>query len=45
MLSGGVATLTKKNLPVGSLSITAVYKGDTESSGSTSTVLIQVVNP
>jgi hypothetical protein len=44
-LSGGVATLTKKNLPIGSLSITATYKGDTQSAMSTSPVLIQVVNP
>jgi hypothetical protein len=27
------------------IEITAAYKGDTESSGSTATVLIQVVNP
>ena len=45
ILNDGAATLTKKNLPVGSLSITATYKGDTQSSKSTSPVLIQVVNP
>jgi hypothetical protein len=44
-LSGGVATLVKKNLPVGSLSITSSYKGDTKSAKSSSTALIQVVNP
>jgi Bacterial Ig-like domain (group 3)/FG-GAP-like repeat len=44
-LSRGVATLTKKNLPVGSLSITASYKGDTQSGKSSSSTLIQVVNP
>jgi Bacterial Ig-like domain (group 3)/FG-GAP-like repeat len=44
MLSNGVAVLKKRNLPVGSLSITANYKGDVESAGSTSQVLIQVVN-
>ncbi len=41
----GVATLIKKNLPVGSLSIKAVYKGDINSAKSTSLALIQVVNP
>jgi hypothetical protein len=44
-LSDGVATLAKEHLPVGSLSITAAYMGDTQSGGSTSPVLIQVVNP
>jgi hypothetical protein len=44
-LSGGVATLLKKNLPVGSLFITATYKGDRQSSKSASPALILVVNP
>jgi hypothetical protein len=44
-LSNGVAILTKKNLPIGTLSITATYSGDTQSAKSTSSVLIQVVNP
>jgi Bacterial Ig-like domain (group 3)/FG-GAP-like repeat len=44
-LIGGVTTLTRKNLPVGTLSITALYKGDSESAESTSPVLLQVVNP
>jgi hypothetical protein len=41
----GVATFTKKNLPVGSLSITATYDGDANCAKSTSQVVIQVVNP
>jgi hypothetical protein len=44
-LSNGTATVTKKSLPVGTLSITAVYGGDTQSGKSTSPVLMQVVNP
>jgi len=46
-LSGGVAslTLTESKLPVGTLSITATYKGDSQSGISTSPVLLQVVNP
>jgi Big-like domain-containing protein len=44
-LSGGVARLNRNNLPVGTLSITATYNGDTQSAKSTSLVLIQVVNP
>jgi hypothetical protein len=44
-LSGGVATLTTKKLPVGTLSIIATYQGDSQSAKSTSSVLIQVVNP
>ncbi len=44
-LVGGVAVLTKKNLPVGTLSLSAIYGGDTVSGKSTSPVLIQVVNP
>jgi Bacterial Ig-like domain (group 3)/FG-GAP-like repeat len=43
-LIGGVATLIRKNLPVGTLSITATYNGDSQSATSTSPVLIQVVN-
>jgi hypothetical protein len=45
ILSTGVATLTKKNLPVGMISLTAVYQGDVHSAKSTSQVLVQVVNP
>lgn len=44
-LVGGVATLTKRNLPVGTLSLRAAYHGDTQSAKSTSPVVIQVVNP
>jgi Bacterial Ig-like domain (group 3)/FG-GAP-like repeat/FG-GAP repeat len=44
-LVNGVAILKKTNLPVGTLSITAIYSGDSKSKGSTSPVLIQVVNP
>ena len=44
-LTNGTAQLTRKNLPVGSLSITATYDGDTNLAKSTSPVLIQVVNP
>jgi hypothetical protein len=40
-----VAKLQTTNLPVGTLSITAVYHGDTQSAKSTSPVVIQVVNP
>jgi hypothetical protein len=41
----GVATLTKANLATGSLSITAVYNGDSETAKSTSPALTQAVNP
>jgi Bacterial Ig-like domain (group 3)/FG-GAP-like repeat/FG-GAP repeat len=44
-LVGGVATVTRKNLPVGTLSITATYNGDLQSAKSTSPAFIQVVNP
>jgi hypothetical protein len=44
VLVGGVAVLTKTNLPVGTLSITATYSGDTVSGKSASPVLVQVVN-
>ena len=40
----GVATLVKKNLPVGILSIVATYKGDADSEVSSSNILVQVVN-
>jgi hypothetical protein len=43
-LVGGKAKLTKGNLPVGRLSLTAKYQGDTNSLKSTSPVRIQVVN-
>ena len=42
---GGVAKLITKNLPVGTLSIVAIYKGDGDSEPSTSSPLQQVVNP
>jgi hypothetical protein len=44
-LSGGVAVLTTTKLPPGTLSLTAVYKGDKFSAKSTSPVHIHVVNP
>jgi hypothetical protein len=40
-----VATLTTTALGVGTHSITAVYDGNASFSGSTSSVLAQVVNP
>ena len=43
-LSGGVATYTTSVLAIGTPSITAVYGGDTNFTGSTSSVLSQVVN-
>jgi Bacterial Ig-like domain (group 3)/FG-GAP-like repeat len=42
-LSGGVATLTKSNLAVGTHLVTAQYLGDVDSGKSTSSVLNQVV--
>ncbi|MER6334871.1 Ig-like domain repeat protein, partial [Streptomyces sp. NPDC001034] len=42
-LSGGTATFTTSALGVGSHSLTAVYNGDTEFSGSTSPVDVQTV--
>lgn len=42
--ASGVATRTKTNLPAGSLSITAVYNGDSETAKSTSSPLAQTVN-
>jgi probable HAF family extracellular repeat protein len=44
-ITDGVAALTKKTLPVGTLSITAAYNGDDHSKKSVSPVLVQVVNP
>ncbi len=44
-LSGGVATLITTRLPVGTLTIEAVYNGDSQSAKSTSTPITQVVNP
>jgi len=43
-LVGGIATLSKTNLPIGTLSLTATYQGDMNSAKSTSPVSIQVVN-
>ena len=43
-LSGGVATYTTSSLAVGQHSMTAVYSGDTNNAGSTSSVLTQTVN-
>lgn len=43
-LGGGVATLAKSDLTVGSHSISATYEGDPSSAKSTSAVLTQVVN-
>jgi hypothetical protein len=43
ILSGGVATLTRSKLAVGTHAITAVYLGDSFSAKSTSPVLNQVV--
>ena len=43
-LSNGTAKISVANLPVGTDSITAVYSGDTNFSGSTSGALSQVVN-
>ncbi|WP_326608936.1 Ig-like domain repeat protein [Streptomyces scopuliridis] len=42
-LTGGVATLTTSTLSVGSHSLTAVYNGDVDFSGSTSPVDVQTV--
>jgi len=43
-LSGGVATLAKSSLAVGTHSITATYNGDNQSNKSTSPAVEQVVN-
>jgi hypothetical protein len=44
-LSGGAATYATSALSVGTHSITAVYSGDVNDNGSTSSVLTQTVNP
>jgi hypothetical protein len=44
-LVGGVATLTTTKLTVGSLSLTALYTGDTFSAKNLSPVFIQLVDP
>ncbi|HZV06696.1 MAG TPA: Ig-like domain repeat protein [Gemmataceae bacterium] len=43
-LSSGVATFATSSLTVGNHSITAVYGGDTNDAGSTSSILTQTVN-
>ncbi len=43
-LVNGVATITKSNLPLGTLSIVATFNGDAESTKSTSPPLMQIVN-
>lgn len=43
-LNAGVAVFSTPKLPVGTLSLTAIYNGDSSSAKSTSPVLIQVVN-
>jgi len=43
-LNAGVAVFSTSKLPVGTLSLTAIYNGDSSSAKSTSSVLIQVVN-
>jgi hypothetical protein len=45
MVKIGIASLTRKNLPVGNLSIAAEYVGDAETHESISAPLVQVVNP
>jgi len=44
-VSGGTASITTSELPVGTSSITAVYSGDSNFAGSTSNTLVQVVSP
>jgi hypothetical protein len=44
-LSGGKATFTFNKLPIGTSSITAVYGGSTDFSSSTSSAVVQKVNP
>ncbi len=44
-VSSDMATLTTTTLPVGTDSITAVYSGDSNFTGSTASALSQVVNP
>jgi hypothetical protein len=43
-LSGGVVTITRSNLTVGTHPITATYNGDSNSAKSSSAVVNQVVN-
>lgn len=43
-VSGGVASLTKTNFAAGTLSITAIYSGDTNSAKSTSAPLVQNID-
>ena len=43
LLSGGVATVTTAKLAAGTHQITAQYKGNSDSSKSTSSVLVQIV--
>lgn len=43
-LNGGIATLTTSNISVGTHTVTAVYNGDNNFSGSTSIALTEVVN-
>jgi hypothetical protein len=43
-LNGGVATYTTSSLAIGQHSMTAVYSGDANNGGSTSSVLTQTVN-
>ena len=42
--ANGIATLTKTNLPAGSISVTAAYNGDSETAKSSSASLSQTVN-
>ena len=44
IVGNSVATITKSNLPPGTLRVTATYYGDAASDGTTSQVLQQVVN-
>jgi 6-phosphogluconolactonase (cycloisomerase 2 family) len=44
-LSGGIAMLTTSSAPAGTRTITAGYGGDSTFAGSTSSPLLQVVNP
>lgn len=44
-LNAGRAALTTAKLPAGTLSITAMYQGDSDDAKSTSAAVVQVVNP